>query len=980
MSSSGNEGDDVTEEEVDEMVQNALLRARNIMGDNADTLAQEALAKARATLSNIEVKDEDESKDLPHFASSSTDQAIASQPSMASAETEVVKNTSKHKQNFQNIDPIMEGVSNTAEEEDQLSAFSDDKPTPRRFSFEDSIKKEDKSALSDYGENDDSSDDSHFYGNLQILQSNSFSTGGSTTGSVSYESSDDGDSYGPGYLDDLIEFGRVPMKSNIEDINTDSSEEDETPRDNTETQPDTMDSSSQKVEKVPSEESVEKPHVEELDDDKIEQLNSLDVAEKEAADALMKVQMLKEKHAMADMEETSFDENKDSISQVSTSSVDNAHEQEENEVASESSPIIVPVSNPNPPDLEQSQSETEVPQFDDKLTQKESTESSENMVLENNEPQETSDITQKLSSESTASNLTENDLNEPMALENITNQSDLVSLDDKSLEENKTQESDVPVDDDTEISSTNESIGSSSQKLTPNESPTLIPESISQESSTEYIENNISEDETKVIENDAHNEEQNVEPVDTKDSEQEQSMSDSDSEQNGFYPSVEGSSSQENDSDASGREVRITSMNLVNNEDEPISPLDDIRGEDEHSQASDFTEETVTDDDFDYDDYTVETISDSDDDSGEYYTDTVLADTKTEGKSINDKDIQIDKSTTDETEEEKLSPPETEEEIIVDHLGRKPIRFRYRYPKPEPQPPSKPPSQILEENSLVTVPYSTRWKQPSPQIKGLLESCKGEAIGPRANACGALKVLAAKSVNQRTLARTVGVLNALTIAITRPFLHENDPTELDVRLRGVTALLHMSMPAENRRLLFEFPKLVDGLVQAISEDSIGEACLNAITALVYLAKTPENKQHMAKNSELVTTLSRVISGKVDEKKESQQSVPNSTPSDIESFDDDQYDIDSVLTGDSTSEYSQYREQNSRRNRSQKGRGAKNNKNILSSEKMNQLRSSSRLASCAVLAHLVKHCPNTVSETERLFLPLMGQKCTITNLT
>ena len=272
------------------------------------------------------------------------------------------------------------------------------------------------------------------------------------------------------------------------------------------------------------------------------------------------------------------------------------------------------------------------------------------------------------------------------------------------------------------------------------------------------------------------------------------------------------------------------------------------------------------------------------------------------------------------------------------------------------------------------MPFKPNWKDPNPQLQELCTAIRGKSILRRSNACGALKVLASKPINRVALARTSGVLYSLTYAISkRPERHDFDACT-DTLIRATTAIMHLSIPVENRQMIFNQPRLVKSLLHVISYDKM-EARVNCCTALTYLAKTPENRERMTKVPYLVDVLASIVNNDMEFEintdllsvSSDEFSVNEGNKSAKEREKSSRYedcDDDSMYnSGDSTivsSESSHVNSNNAPNRNESSAKKLSKRKNAVLQEKLDHYLASSRLAACAVLTHLLKHCPNAVS--------------------
>ena len=351
---------------------------------------------------------------------------------------------------------------------------------------------------------------------------------------------------------------------------------------------------------------------------------------------------------------------------------------------------------------------------------------------------------------------------------------------------------------------------------------------------------------------------------------------------------------------------------------------------------SEYTDETVSDpDSYDDSEYTEETITEDEDGSNCERKRHLPKGLSNTSHIENNKDKE-QTDTSNKSSELKGS------NVIPSPPDSKPVAFRHVYSLPEPPEPPRPPSTIIEQYTLAEVPFKTIWKEPKPQLEALFIAIRGESVPRRSNACGALKVLTSKSSNRAPLARTSGVLHALTFAISKRPQEPDYDTGYDTLVRATSALIHLSIPVENRQIVFNQHNLLETLVDIIQYDNM-EARVNCCTILTYLAKTPENRESMIKVPNLVKTLASVVATSIaslgDQNEGSQSSGDDLTPL----------------------------KQNKRNSRNAKHKATRTDfitkapeKRDIPQAKLDQYLSSARLTSCAALTHLLKHCPNAVS--------------------
>mmetsp|Transcript_39492 Transcript_39492/g.43688 ORF Transcript_39492/g.43688 Transcript_39492/m.43688 type:complete len:1297 (+) Transcript_39492:49-3939(+) len=192
------------------------------------------------------------------------------------------------------------------------------------------------------------------------------------------------------------------------------------------------------------------------------------------------------------------------------------------------------------------------------------------------------------------------------------------------------------------------------------------------------------------------------------------------------------------------------------------------------------------------------------------------------------------------------------------------VQFRHPYPYPPPLPKPRPSEEIISDNSLGIPENFTKWSRPSQDLEKLFSATCGESLHRRSNACGALKVLSQKKKNQLALVRTKGFLDSLTFAISAQIpSNRGKDIALDSRARGVSTLLNVTGPKDNRIIVGVHPGVLPALLKVLEEDN-GEAQVQACATLALLAKTPSNREHMAKVSCLFDLLARALLGSTDE--------------------------------------------------------------------------------------------------------------------
>ena len=283
--------------------------------------------------------------------------------------------------------------------------------------------------------------------------------------------------------------------------------------------------------------------------------------------------------------------------------------------------------------------------------------------------------------------------------------------------------------------------------------------------------------------------------------------------------------------------------------------------------------------------------------------------------------------------------------------GGSSVQFRYPYPVPPKVPKPRPASEIISDHSMGTPERVTRWIRPKPELEELLLAVKGTSMPRRSNACGALKVLVTRQPkNVFSLVRTVGFLEALAFACSEDVVSSPEmETALIARSRAVTTIMKVSVPKENRLLVMMEPGLPESLVKIIEEDT-GEARTHACAALAMLAKTPANREPMAEVENLVKVLAEVVNGTIDPTlgpvAQQDPVFKSSSFSSVE----DSGDVDEISTGTSSTASPLI------------SAGNYNPESIRKQKdgKQDEFAMQSKHHACAVLMHLSKHCPISVS--------------------
>lgn len=284
--------------------------------------------------------------------------------------------------------------------------------------------------------------------------------------------------------------------------------------------------------------------------------------------------------------------------------------------------------------------------------------------------------------------------------------------------------------------------------------------------------------------------------------------------------------------------------------------------------------------------------------------------------------------------------------------GGSSVQFKYPYPVPPKVPKPRPVSEIISDHSTGTPERVTRWIRPTPELEELLLAVKGTSMPRRSNACGALKVLVTRQPkNVFSLVRTVGFLEALAFACSEDVVSSPEmETALIARSRAVTTIMKVSVPKENRVLVMMEPGLPESLVKIIKEDT-GEARTHACAALAMLAKTPANREPMAEVESLVKVLAEVVNGTIDPTLGPvAQQDPVFKSSSFCSVGDSGDDDEEISTGTSSTASPLI------------SAGNYNPESIRKQKdgKQDEFAMQSKHHACAVLMHLSKHCPISVS--------------------
>jgi len=213
--------------------------------------------------------------------------------------------------------------------------------------------------------------------------------------------------------------------------------------------------------------------------------------------------------------------------------------------------------------------------------------------------------------------------------------------------------------------------------------------------------------------------------------------------------------------------------------------------------------------------------------------------------------------------------------------GDRRIKLRNPYPQPAQPPPSRSPEEIIADHMLPSPELDPPNIVPNERLSGLLDAARSPSLARRANAVGALRVLASQPKMPIKLVRTQGVLDVLVFAAShKPEMdeafgigREEYNAALDARTRSVSLMLLLCQPKENRLRLCHHPGLLDALVKVMEEDT-SEARMMAFAVVATCAKTRENRQEMANTQRLITMLSKVLGGEFNVPKGEEEEAKN----------------------------------------------------------------------------------------------------------
>lgn len=205
----------------------------------------------------------------------------------------------------------------------------------------------------------------------------------------------------------------------------------------------------------------------------------------------------------------------------------------------------------------------------------------------------------------------------------------------------------------------------------------------------------------------------------------------------------------------------------------------------------------------------------------------------------------------------KASPSSIEDEGFSSRARR--VRFKQRYPVPPVIGKPRKQEEIIKDNFIPHEEHGSFLSKPKPDLQQLLDAATGHSLQRRSNACGALKVLTTQKKNRLMLVRTSGFLDALVFAASAKISSRDMEASQDARARAVITIANVAEPKDNRELVFNHPGLLAALVKTAIDDH-HESRTGACGALALLAKTPSNREPMARTSNLVSVLAMILRG------------------------------------------------------------------------------------------------------------------------
>jgi hypothetical protein len=244
----------------------------------------------------------------------------------------------------------------------------------------------------------------------------------------------------------------------------------------------------------------------------------------------------------------------------------------------------------------------------------------------------------------------------------------------------------------------------------------------------------------------------------------------------------------------------------------------------------------------------------------------------------------------------------------------------------------------------------------------------------RKNACGAIHVLTSKKGIQRVqICWTKGVLNALQSVLEDgqdQDLEEKFPNAKtrkeykEARKRVVATLMNLSVPQENRVIVFHSPKLIPTLVQTMK--SADDCSKSGAAALAHLAKTKENRLFLGRVPELIDTVVAII-----EPKPVQMDNKDHQDSDEKKRADSHIEQSQLSASSTHSEYI-HEPHDARLDVDQEAGVDLNEESRMYDEDGGQHLRGARQNTFALLLHLVKEKDNTVSGSRKCSVKLIGQ--------
>ncbi len=294
----------------------------------------------------------------------------------------------------------------------------------------------------------------------------------------------------------------------------------------------------------------------------------------------------------------------------------------------------------------------------------------------------------------------------------------------------------------------------------------------------------------------------------------------------------------------------------------------------------------------------------------------------------------------------------------VNARSNKKVRFKQRYPVPPLVSKPRGPDEISKDHRVPHVASSPFLSKPKPDLLQLLQAAVGSSLQRRSNACGALKVLTTMKKNQLTLVRTAGFLDALVFAASSRISKHDVESSRDARTRAVCAICHISEPKDNREIIFCHPGLVAALIQAVKEDK-AEARMEACGAIAFLAKTPSNREPMAKTTNMLDVLATLL-----KKRKTETDIAND-PISSYSIEDEESDRQSFSSESDSSSSSIENESSLSNDEDEITLPTVASMRELNVSKLGETNQRAHLNACAALLHISKQCGATVSKQQSL---------------